>query len=111
MPAVTLPDPDDAHVLAAAIHCNARTIVTFNLKDFPKASLEPFGIEAIHPDDFLMDAISLDPLKVVNTIRACQQRLRKPPRTMLEHLVRLEQQGLLRAVAQLKPYLLEPISL
>lgn len=58
-----------------------------------------------------MDTISLDPLKVVSAIRACQQRLRKPPRTMLEHLIRLEQQGLRRSVAQLKPYLLEPISL
>src|ERR1035441_10444266 len=30
-----LPDADDRHVLAAAIHCDARIIVTTNLRDFP----------------------------------------------------------------------------
>ena len=104
IPTLTLPDPDDAHVLAAAIRCNAQVIVTTNLKDFPRAILEPFGVEAMHPDDFLIDTISLDPLKVANTIRTCQQRLRNPPRPMTE---RLERQGLIRSVAHLRPYLLE----
>lgn len=103
-----LPDPDDAHVLAAAIRCNAQVIVTFNLRDFPRSILEPFGVEAMHPDDFLIDTISLDPLKVANAIRACQRRLRNPPRPMNEHLERLERQGLIRSVAHLRPYLLEP---
>jgi predicted nucleic acid-binding protein len=34
-----LPDVNDRHVLAAAVHCNAQVIVTYNLKDFPKESL------------------------------------------------------------------------
>ena len=105
--ALSLPDPNDCHVLAAAIHCQAQAIVTFNLKDFPNANLEPFGVEAIHPDDFVMDTISLDALHVANAIRACQQRLRNPVRAMSEHLDRLEGQGLVRSVAQLRPYLLE----
>ena len=50
---LTLPDPDDRHVLAAAIHGDAEVIVTFNLKDFPAATLDHFGIEAQHPDAFL----------------------------------------------------------
>ena len=49
IPGLALPDPDDRHVLAAAIRCNASVIVTFNQKDFPDDILAPFGIEAQHP--------------------------------------------------------------
>lgn len=30
---LTLPDANDRHVLACAIHCDAEAIITFNLKD------------------------------------------------------------------------------
>jgi predicted nucleic acid-binding protein len=48
-----LPDPDDRHVLAAAIHARAQIIVTRNLRDFPANALNPWGIEAQHPEVFL----------------------------------------------------------
>lgn len=47
-------DPKDRHVLAAAVACRARIIVTINLKDFPRDILAPFEIEVQHPDDFLV---------------------------------------------------------
>ncbi|HET7370483.1 MAG TPA: PIN domain-containing protein, partial [Gammaproteobacteria bacterium] len=56
-----LPDPDDRHVLAAAIRCNADAIVTFNLKDFPADALEPYAIDLIHPDDFVYYQLDLNP--------------------------------------------------
>jgi len=49
-----LPDPADRHVLAAAITGGASTIVTRNLRDFPRAALQDHGVSAISPDDFLM---------------------------------------------------------
>ena len=58
---LSLPDPDDRHVLAAAVRSGAQTIVTFNLKDFPAATLDAFGVEARHPDDFLVNQIGLAP--------------------------------------------------
>lgn len=53
--AITLPDPDDRHVLAAAVKAHAEVLVTFNGKDFPAEALAPWGVEAKHPDDFLLD--------------------------------------------------------
>lgn len=47
-----LPDPDDRHVLAAAIKAGAQVIVTRNLKDFPETDLQPWDIEAQSPDAF-----------------------------------------------------------
>jgi len=52
-----LPDPDDRHVLAAAIRGRADVIVTCNLKDFPAGALKSYGIEAQHPDEFLLNLL------------------------------------------------------
>jgi predicted nucleic acid-binding protein len=49
-----LPDPDDRHVLAAAIKAGAQVIVTRNLKDFPAEKLAPWNIKAKSPEDFVL---------------------------------------------------------
>lgn len=89
-----LPDPDDRHVLAAAIECGASYIVTQNLDDFPEAALAPEGIEAVSPDQFallLMDR-SLGP--VIASVAEHWQSLRNPPRSREEYLASLERCGL-----------------
>lgn len=48
-----LPDPDDRHVLVAAIHADAQVIVTHNLRDFPSERLTTWGVHAQHPDEVL----------------------------------------------------------
>ena len=70
VPGLTLPDPDDRHVLAAAIRGGAECIVTFNLKDFPKSSLDPYRIEAIHPDDFVSRLLEASPVSVCLAARS-----------------------------------------
>ena len=53
IPKLTFPDPDDRHVLAAAMYGSANIIITANLSDFPAAALHPYDIRAIHPDSFI----------------------------------------------------------
>lgn len=60
-----LPDPDDRHVLAAAIECNADLIVTKNLDDFPQSYLNQFGVEAIDPDEFVLVFLEQEPEAVL----------------------------------------------
>lgn len=52
--------PKDRHVLAAAIRARAEVIVTFNTKDFKKAALSQWGVEAKHPSEFLQNLYDLD---------------------------------------------------
>lgn len=73
-----LPDPDDRHVLAAAITTSAQVIVTENLKDFPSKALAPFDIDAISADEFISDAIELDPLAAVAALRKMRARFKNP---------------------------------
>ena len=101
METLTLPDPDDRHVLATAIIANAQVIVTQNLKDFPEAALAVYDIEALHPDQFLLDTIDLAPGAVCETLAELVADLRNPPMTRNDLLDRLEKIGLTRSVARL----------
>ena len=62
-------DPKDRHVAAAAVQSRAQIIVTFNLKDFPAASLSEWDIEVHHPDEFLINILSYHPNSVVSKLR------------------------------------------
>ncbi len=64
IPSIELPDPNDGHIVAAAIHSGATLIVTFNLKDFPLEQLKPYNLAAQHPDDFIFDLLGLQPARV-----------------------------------------------
>ncbi|WP_287884560.1 MULTISPECIES: PIN domain-containing protein [Paracoccus] len=78
VPALTLPDPDDRHVLAAAIAGHCDVIVTQNLADFPTETLTPLGIDVQHPDEFLANHLHLAPGLFCASIRKVRARLRKP---------------------------------
>jgi hypothetical protein len=56
--------PKDRHVLAAAIKGNASLLVTFNLRDFPAESLVAWGVNAVHPQDYLLTLYSMNPALV-----------------------------------------------
>jgi len=89
IPTLTLPDPNDRHVLAAAIVGRADVIVTSNLKDFPADVLQPYGIEAQHPDEFLMHQRDLDHDRFLGCVKRIRARLVNPPFTPDEYIASL----------------------
>ena len=100
-----LPDLNDRHVLAVAIHCNAQVIVTYNLKDFPKESLQLFEVEAQHPDVFLRHIIDLAPPRFLEAVKEIRGRLNNPPVSAQAYLDRLlNQHELPLTFAFLKQY-------
>lgn len=90
----SLPDRDDRHVLAAAIHCGAQEIVTFNVRDFPDSALRPYGIRAIHPDAFVEHLLDLNAEAVCEAIRRIRRRLANPPRSAEDMIQSYERHGL-----------------
>ncbi|REL32989.1 PIN domain-containing protein [Rhodohalobacter sp. SW132] len=102
---ITLPDKDDRHVVAAAIKGNADVIVTFNLNDFPRSVLLPFGIEPVHPDQFTLDVIDLDEKSAIEGFRTMVGRLRNPPLTNDDVLSALKKTGIRKGANKLQKLL------
>lgn len=89
-----LPDPDDRHVLAAAIRSKATVIVTFNLRDFPKTAVEPYGVAAVGPDDFAAALIRNEPDLADMAFRRMLSGWRHPSVTTAEFVTLLDRVGL-----------------
>jgi predicted nucleic acid-binding protein len=102
IPSLSLPDENDRHVLAAAIRCQASTIVTFNLKDFPPEALLPWHIDAQHPDEFISNLIDLHPIPVFLAAEKTRQRLKNPAMDFEEYLEMLFRQQLSQSTSMLR---------
>lgn len=104
IPSIKLPDLNDCHVVAAAMHSRADLIVTFNLKDFPNESLQLYKLKAKHPDDFIVNLMGLQPALVLNAVAEHRRSLKKPPKTVNEYLDTLEAQRLTQSVAMMRQW-------
>lgn len=104
IPGLQLPDPNDRHVLAAAIRGQVDVIVTMNLRDFPADVVGAFGIEAQHPDEFVLHLLDLAPEAVIAAAETHRQSLKNPAKTMSEYLETLERQGLTQTATALGRY-------
>lgn len=101
-PPINLPDKDDVHVVEAAIRSGAKCIVTFNLKDFPTKVLARYGIEAIHPDDFICKLLDKSPEVALRAFYTQVSILRKPVKTPEEVLSALKRCALPKTEQELR---------
>ena len=94
IPALSLPDLNDRHVLAAAIEAQAPLIVTFNLSDFPNAVLRTYGVDAVHPDDFLLGLFDDNPALFLQAVHRHRASLHHPPKDAAGYVQTLRTNGL-----------------
>ena len=74
---VNLPDPDDRHVVAAAIAAGASVILTWNLRDFPATALKKYGLRRQTPDTFLAELYDQAPDLTVGSLANARRNLNK----------------------------------
>lgn len=68
-----LPDPDDEHVVAAAVVGGAGAIITHNVKDFPAAGLPP-TVQVLQPNTFAANTVELSPTRALAAVQAIVAR-------------------------------------
>ena len=100
--ALVLPDEKDRHVLAAAIQCEADAIVTWNVRDFPKGTIENHAIRVCTPDELIADLLVEHQELVIEVMREHRSSLKSPAKTEAEYLDGLVLQKLIRAVAMVR---------
>jgi hypothetical protein len=88
-----LPDPEDRHVLATALRGRADAIITTNVRHYPTDTIEPLGIEVIHPDHFLLDQLDLAPRIVLDVLREQAANARRPRLSPIDLIARLAKAG------------------
>jgi hypothetical protein len=91
---LTLPDPNDRHVLAVAMHSGAGAIMTFNLSDFPATALNPHGVVTTEPDQFVENLLDLDEDAALEALAKMRGRLKNPSMTAAEFVDSIQNTGL-----------------
>ncbi|MEO1430056.1 MAG: PIN domain-containing protein [Cyanobacteria bacterium J06633_8] len=85
--------PGDRHVLASAVYAKVDVIVTSNVKHFPPSSVSHWGIEVMHPDDFLSYLCDENGDDILcDLLSGMIANYKKPPITDLEFISNLEKQ-------------------
>jgi hypothetical protein len=102
---ITLPDPNDRHVIAAALVGGASVIVTWNVRHFPAKVLAGVGLTRQDPDAFLCDLLAAKPEVTVAAAAHARRNLRRSAPTAEAFLEALQRQGLARFTARLQAWL------
>jgi len=83
---------NDRHVLALAVVSAADSIITFNVRDFPRDYCENLGIAILTPDETAAELASHDLVGATNAVHEIAHRRRNPTISVDELLVRWETQ-------------------
>lgn len=87
---VQAPDPDDRHVVAAALAVEANCIVTHNLTDFDAEWCAERGIGLLGLDDFLADLVGVSEAQDAAIAAATINYAKYPPNSIEELLAIIE---------------------
>jgi predicted nucleic acid-binding protein len=101
---ITLPDPNDRHVVAAANAGGASVVVTWNIRDFPEAELARHGLRRETPDQFLLGLHAAAPRAVLASAANARLNLRVSTPTAGDFVAALDQQGLVGFAAILRDH-------
>ena len=104
IPTVSLPDPDDRHVVAAAIAADASVILTWNLRDFPATALKKYGLRRQTPDAFLAGLYDAAPDLTVGSLANARRNLNKSRVSASDFIDILGNQKLTQLVTRLKKH-------
>lgn len=96
IPTLQLKDPNDKHVLAAAIAAKADFLVTFNLKDFQSKDLDRYGVTLISPDEFIANFASQRMDEVLLALTNQSRAMKRWPKTPKEIIQTLGKTGLVK---------------
>jgi predicted nucleic acid-binding protein len=105
IPAIDLPDPNDRHVLAAAIKAGANAIITENIRDFPVSVISSYDIEIKTADELVLSTLDLYPDEAVRALKSRRKSYTKPPMTAEEFHSALLAKGFVQTSAELLPRL------
>jgi hypothetical protein len=108
---ISLPDPGDRHVLAAAIKGEAQVIVTANIKDFPKDTLIIYSIRAEHPDVFVSTCIDRDRERSIKALENQVKALKRPSLPPRESVGEFGKDGVSQKRCQIKVRFTDHLSL
>jgi hypothetical protein len=103
--AITLPDPDDRHVVAAGIAAGASNIITWNMRDFPESELKKHGLIRQTPDAFLCDLHGRAPDLILASLANARRNLSKTHVSAQDFVKILKGQGLSRLAACVEKHL------
>ena len=97
-----LPDPNDAHVLHAALHSKASFICTVDRRGFPRSTMKALGIAAITPDSLVAKALQQHTNAAVRALRTHRLGLRMPAMSAAEYVGALRKAGLPQSAMHVK---------